>query len=121
MRDIKKALKIKMHMDPKEKLPEDYHEWLDVFDHTAIEQLPHIGMAKIMQLSLSQKQMGLPRKSHGDLFTPCHKTSSWCYATLSMNYWTRGSFMLANLLRLPQCSSYESQGAVYGFVWITAD
>ena len=40
MRDIKKVLKMKTHSDPKEKLLEDYHQWLDVFNHTTAEHLP---------------------------------------------------------------------------------
>ena len=40
MRDIEKTLRMKTQSDPKEKLPEDYHQWLDVFDHTAAERLP---------------------------------------------------------------------------------
>ena len=40
LRDIEKALKVKTHSDPKEKLPKEYHPWLDVFDRTAAERLP---------------------------------------------------------------------------------
>ena len=41
LRDIEKALKVKTHSDPKEKLPKEYHPWLDIFDWTAAERLPH--------------------------------------------------------------------------------
>ena len=40
LRDIKKALKAKTYSDPKEKLPKEYHPWLDIFDWTAAEHLP---------------------------------------------------------------------------------
>ena len=40
LRDIEKALKAKTYSDPKEKLPKEYHPWLDVFDQTAAERLP---------------------------------------------------------------------------------
>ena len=40
LRDIEKALKVKTYSDPKEKLPKEYHPWLDVFDRTAAERLP---------------------------------------------------------------------------------
>ena len=40
LRDIEKALKVKTYSDPKEKLPKEYHPWLDVFDRTTAEHLP---------------------------------------------------------------------------------
>ena len=40
LRDIEKALKTKTYSDPKEKLPKEYHPWLDIFDWTAAEHLP---------------------------------------------------------------------------------
>lgn len=38
--DIEKALAVKKHNNPLEKLPQQYHEYIDVFDRTAAEELP---------------------------------------------------------------------------------
>lgn len=40
MRDIEKALRLKTHSDPRMKLPENYHQFLDVFDHSKADTLP---------------------------------------------------------------------------------
>lgn len=40
MKDIEKALAKKITMDPREKLPEDYHEFLDVFSKQEADKLP---------------------------------------------------------------------------------
>ncbi|OJD23761.1 hypothetical protein ACJ73_04879, partial [Blastomyces percursus] len=37
--DIEKALRVKKHVDPKTKLPEHYHEFLDVFDRKIADSL----------------------------------------------------------------------------------
>ena len=42
MADINKALAVKQKTDPKTKLPFQYHEFLDVFDHQRAELLPPI-------------------------------------------------------------------------------
>jgi hypothetical protein len=38
--DIDKMLKPKVSIDPREKLPAEYHEYLDVFSRTLAERLP---------------------------------------------------------------------------------
>jgi len=40
MQDIEKALRPKVYSDPRSKLPEHYHEYLDVFDRGRADQLP---------------------------------------------------------------------------------
>ena len=40
MRDIEKALKPKTHVDPREHLPKEYHQFLDVFSRDAANELP---------------------------------------------------------------------------------
>jgi hypothetical protein len=40
MQDIEKALRPKVYSDPRSKLPEHYHEYLDVFDRGQADQLP---------------------------------------------------------------------------------
>jgi len=40
LKDIEKALKVKQHIDPREKLPSHYHKYLDVFDRKKAEELP---------------------------------------------------------------------------------
>jgi hypothetical protein len=40
MQDIEKALRPKVYSDPRSKLPEHYHEYLDVFDRDRADQLP---------------------------------------------------------------------------------
>jgi hypothetical protein len=40
LQDIEKALRTKVHSDPRSKLPEHYHEYLEVFDRSRADQLP---------------------------------------------------------------------------------
>lgn len=40
MRDIEKALEVKHHSDPREKLPKQYHAWLEVFERKKADTLP---------------------------------------------------------------------------------
>lgn len=40
MADIEKALKTKTYTDPREKLPDYYHEFLDIFDRKEADRLP---------------------------------------------------------------------------------
>jgi hypothetical protein len=42
MQDIEKALRPKVYSDPRSKLPEHYHEYLDVFDRGRADQLPPV-------------------------------------------------------------------------------
>jgi hypothetical protein len=42
MADINKALAVKRHTNPKEKMPTHYHDWLDVADRKAAERLPPV-------------------------------------------------------------------------------
>ncbi len=42
MADINKALAVKRHTNPKEKMPTHYHDWLDVVDRKAAERLPPV-------------------------------------------------------------------------------
>jgi len=42
MADINKALAVKRHTNPKEKMPTHYHNWLDVADRKAAERLPPV-------------------------------------------------------------------------------
>ena len=40
MADIEKALTVKKVTDPRTKLPSYFHEFLDVFNRTAVDRLP---------------------------------------------------------------------------------
>lgn len=40
LRDIEKALRLKVYTDPRSKLPEHYHDYLEVFDRSHADQLP---------------------------------------------------------------------------------
>jgi hypothetical protein len=40
MADISKALAVKRHMNPKEKMPTYYYNWLDVTDRKEAKRLP---------------------------------------------------------------------------------
>jgi hypothetical protein len=42
MVDINKALAVKKYMDPKNKMPAHFHQWLDVADRKKAELLPLI-------------------------------------------------------------------------------
>lgn len=47
MSDIDKALRAKAHSDPREKLPRQYHQYLDVFDRKKADTLPPLRGDKI--------------------------------------------------------------------------
>ena len=69
LRDIKKALKVKTHSDPKEKLPKEYHPWLDVFDWTAAERLPPHQKGQDHAIQLEPKADGsVPEVPWGPLY-----------------------------------------------------
>ena len=42
MADINKALAVKRHTNPKEKMPTHYYNWLDIADRKAAERLPPV-------------------------------------------------------------------------------
>ena len=70
LRDIEKALKAKTYSDPKEKLPKEYHPWLDVFDQTAAERLPPHWKSQDHAIQLEPKADGsVPEVPWGPLYT----------------------------------------------------
>ena len=70
MRDIEKALRTKTQSDPKEKLPEYYHQWLDVFDCAAVERLPPHQVNQDHAIELELKTDGTtPEVPWGSLYT----------------------------------------------------
>ena len=69
LRDIEKALKVKTHSDPKEKLPKEYHPWLDIFDWTAAEHLPPHRKGQDHAIQLEPKADGsVPEVPWGPLY-----------------------------------------------------
>ena len=69
LRDIEKALKAKTYSDPKEKLPKEYHPWLDVFDWTAAEHLPPHWKSQDHAIQLELKADGsVPEVPWGPLY-----------------------------------------------------
>ena len=70
MRDIKKVLRMKTQSDPKEKLPENYHQWLDVFNCAAAERLPphQVNQNHAIELELKTDRTA-PEVPWGPLYT----------------------------------------------------
>ena len=69
MRDIEKALKAKTYSDPKEKLPKEYHPWLDIFDWIAAECLPPHWKGQDHAFQLEPKADGsVPEAPWGSLY-----------------------------------------------------
>ena len=69
LRDIEKALKAKTYSDPKEKLPKEYHPWLDIFDWTAAEHLPPHRKGQDHAIQLEPKADGsVPEVPWGSLY-----------------------------------------------------
>jgi hypothetical protein len=69
MVDIDKALCVKEHTDPHTKLPEHYHQYLDVFDQKAANQLPPHWLGADHKIELILDENGkLPEVPYGLLY-----------------------------------------------------
>ena len=57
MANIEKALRPKIEINPKEKLPKQYQEWLKVFDHQLVDQLPPHRLGIDHRISLTKDNL----------------------------------------------------------------
>jgi hypothetical protein len=71
MADIEKALRQKERTDPRTRLPEHFHEFLDVADRTKADELPPLRGHGVTIASSSRRLMARPLKYHGDRYTGC--------------------------------------------------
>ena len=58
LKDIEKALAPKKRTDPRQKLPQHYHEFLPLFDHSAADQLPPLRPGVDHEIPLEKDESG---------------------------------------------------------------
>ena len=71
--DIEKALKPKKRSDPKEKLPLQYHEFLDAFNRQRADQLPPHRPGVDHAIEILKDDHGREESYHGDRSTACRE------------------------------------------------
>ena len=94
--DINKALASKVKIDPCTKLPEHFHEFLDVFSHTDADKLPPLrGTGIDHGISLEKEEGCTPKVPWGPLYNMSHDELLVLYKTLT-EYLDKGFIQVSN-------------------------
>ena len=78
MADVDKTLNVKSKMKPKTIIPEQYWDYLNVFDEDETNQLPPIRGKRINhEIELLEEEEGKNQRSSGGRYTTSQRTNFW--------------------------------------------